>query len=79
MIRDRGSVWLNAAATTIPEEEAIPAEDTLEVIPADTREARGAAAHFRAAVGEAAEVPVMVGKTSKIIPGCSPFYVLRIL
>lgn len=78
MIRVRGSVWPNAAVTIIPEEATL-AEDIPEVIQEATREARGVAARFPAVVVDAAEVLVTVGRTSKIIPGCSRFFVLRIL
>ena len=71
-IRVRGFVWLNAAMTTTPE-EAIPGEGIPEVLQAATREAHGVAARFPERVADPAEALVTVGRTSKIIPGCSRF------
>jgi hypothetical protein len=70
MIHDRGSVWPNAAVTTILAEAIPVAGIPGEAIRADIREARGVVVLSRAAAG-AREVLATVARTSKITPGCS--------
>jgi hypothetical protein len=73
MIRDKGSVSLNAERTTIPA-EAIP----VEVIPAATQEVPGEGVPSRAAVAAAAaEVRDTMDRTLKTIRDYSHFFAPR--